>query len=105
MAELYSYFFPAEKAYFQKRAKDGAESRFQGGIHFRSDNEVGLDMGRKVGAAIIKKISSDGVDERLAVAKRKYKIENVIFSSLHEKNARHKALVSKPHGQRRQIHR
>lgn len=71
MAELYSYFFPAEKAYFQKRAKDGAESRFQGGIHFRSDNEVGLDMGRKVGAAIIKKISSDGVDERLPVAKRK----------------------------------
>ena len=71
MAELYSYFFPAEKAYFQKRAKDGAESRFQGGIHFRSDNEVGLDMGRNVGAAIIKKISSDGVDERLPVAKRK----------------------------------
>ena len=71
MAELYSYFFPAEKAYFQKRAKDGAESRFQGGIHFRSDNEVGLDMGRKVGAAIIKKISSDGVDERLPLAKRK----------------------------------
>ena len=71
MAELYSYFFPPEKAYFQKRAKDGAESRFQGGIHFRSDNEVGLDMGRKVGAAIIKKISSDGVDERLPVAKRK----------------------------------
>ena len=71
IAELYSYFFPAEKAYFQKRAKDGAESRFQGGIHFRSDNEVGLDMGRKVGAAIIKKISSDGVDERLPLAKRK----------------------------------
>ncbi len=60
MAELYSYFFPAEKAYFQKRAKDGAESRFQGGIHFRTDNEVGLEMGKKVGALIVQKVRGDG---------------------------------------------
>lgn len=71
MAELYSYFFPAERAYFQKRAKDGAESRFQGGIHFRSDNEVGLEMGGKVAAAIIKKVKSDGADDELLLAKRK----------------------------------
>lgn len=56
MAEIYSYFFPAEKAYFMKRAKDGAESRFQGGIHFRTDNEVGLEMGKKVGAAIVENV-------------------------------------------------
>ncbi|HRI59169.1 MAG TPA: phosphatase PAP2 family protein [Saprospiraceae bacterium] len=62
MAELYSYFFPAERAYFMKRAKDGAESRFQGGIHFRTDNEVGLEMGKKVGAAIIRKVRADGAD-------------------------------------------
>jgi membrane-associated phospholipid phosphatase len=62
MAELYSYFFPAEKVYFQKKAKEGAESRFQGGIHFRTDNEVGLEMGRKVGAAIIQKVRNDGAD-------------------------------------------
>ncbi len=62
MSELYSYFFPAEKAYFRKRAKDGAESRFQGGIHFRTDNEVGLDMGRKIGAEIIRKVRMDGAD-------------------------------------------
>ncbi len=29
MAELYSHFFPADKFYFQKRAKVGAASRFQ----------------------------------------------------------------------------
>ncbi len=63
MAELYSYFFPAERAYFMKRAKDGAESRFQGGIHFRTDNEVGLEMGKKVGAAIIKRVRVDGTDD------------------------------------------
>jgi hypothetical protein len=62
-AELYSYFFPGDKAYFQKRAKDGAESRFEGGIHFRSDNEVGLAMGKKVGQAIIAKIKTDNVQD------------------------------------------
>ena len=60
MGELYSYFFPAESAYFKKKAKDAAESRFQGGIHFRTDNEVGLEMGKKVAAAIIQKVMNDG---------------------------------------------
>ena len=62
MAELYSYFFPAEKKWFRQKAKDVAESRFQAGIHFRTDNEVALDLGKKVAAAIIEKIKSDGVD-------------------------------------------
>lgn len=75
MGELYSYFFPAEKAYFEKRAKDGAESRFQGGIHFRSDNEVGLQMGKKVGAAIIKKVKTDGADDSSMLANRKKTIQ------------------------------
>lgn len=68
--ELYSYFFPADRAYFQKRAKDGAESRFQGGIHFRTDNEVGLELGKKVGAAIIQKVKNDGADDELKMAKK-----------------------------------
>ena len=62
MAELYSYFFPAEKKWFRQKAKDVGESRFQAGIHFRTDNEVALDLGKKVAAAIIEKIKSDGVD-------------------------------------------
>lgn len=65
MAELYTYFFPAERAYFQKRAKDGAESRFQGGIHFRTDNEVGLEMGKKVAAKIIQRVQTDGAGDML----------------------------------------
>ena len=71
MAELFSYFFPADKAYFLKRAKDGAESRFQGGIHFRTDNEVALDMGRKVAALIIQKVKNDGAGDDLLLAKQK----------------------------------
>ncbi|MBD2704753.1 phosphatase PAP2 family protein [Spirosoma sp. BT702] len=66
---LFSYFFPEDKAYFQKKAKDAAESRFQAGIHFRTDNEVGLETGKKVGAAIIKKVQADGVELSLTLAK------------------------------------
>lgn len=62
LAELLSYFFPADQEYFRQRAKDCAESRFQGGIHFRSDNEVALDMGKKVAAKIIDRIKEDGAD-------------------------------------------
>jgi membrane-associated phospholipid phosphatase len=57
---LYSYFFPPDKAYFQKRAKDGAESRFHGGIHFRTDNEAGLELGRKVAAKVMERAEKDG---------------------------------------------
>jgi membrane-associated phospholipid phosphatase len=71
MGELYSYFFPAERAYFQQKAKEGAESRFQAGIHFRTDNEVGLELGRKVAEKIIQKVRTDGADEELMLAKQK----------------------------------
>jgi membrane-associated phospholipid phosphatase len=71
MAELYSYLFPADKAYFRQKAKDVAESRFQAGIHFRTDNEVGLEMGKKIGAAIIEKARRDGADDVFMMAKQK----------------------------------
>jgi membrane-associated phospholipid phosphatase len=71
MAGLYSYFFPADSAYFQKKAKDAAESRFQGGIHFRSDNEVGLELGGKVAHLIIKKVRTDGADDEFILTKQK----------------------------------
>lgn len=71
LGELLSYFFPADKAYFQKIAKDGAESRFHAGIHFRTDNDAGLDLGRNVATAVIQKVSTDGADEQLTLAMRK----------------------------------
>jgi hypothetical protein len=60
--ELYSYFFPADRAVFQKNAKDGAESRFQAGIHFRTDNDTALELGRKVANVIIRRLKTDGAD-------------------------------------------
>jgi hypothetical protein len=63
MAELFSYFFPADRSYFQQKAKDAAESRFQAGIHFRTDNEVALELGKKVADKIIEKVKMDGAGE------------------------------------------
>lgn len=55
IGEIYSYFFPADRALFQRRARDGAESRFQAGIHFRSDNDAGLELGRRLQAPSFRK--------------------------------------------------
>jgi membrane-associated phospholipid phosphatase len=63
VGELFSYFFPAEKQLFMKVAKEGAESRFQGGIHFRTDNDAGLDLGLKVAAKVIERLKADGADQ------------------------------------------
>ncbi|HKZ66235.1 MAG TPA: hypothetical protein VJ111_07765, partial [Chitinophagaceae bacterium] len=75
MGELYSYFFPEEKAFFLQKAKDGAESRFQAGIHFRSDNEVGLELGKKIAAMVIQKVRTDGADDEMTLAKRKKTVQ------------------------------
>jgi hypothetical protein len=63
MAGLYTYFFPEDAAYFSKSAGKAAESRFHAGIHFRSDNEVGLLLGKKVATAIVNKVKKDGADK------------------------------------------
>jgi hypothetical protein len=67
-SELYAWFFPEESANFRKKAKDAAESRFQAGIHFRSDNEAGLEMGRNVAGAVIEKVKNDGANKMMLTA-------------------------------------
>ena len=43
-------------AYFMIKAKEVSESRFQRGIHFKTDNEAALELGQKVGNEIVKKL-------------------------------------------------
>jgi membrane-associated phospholipid phosphatase len=50
---IMAYFFPADRDLFLKMAEECAESRFYAGIHFRTDNEVGLQLGRNVGQFMI----------------------------------------------------
>ena len=71
LAEIYSYFFPDEKVLFHTKAKEAAESRFQAGIHFRTDNEVALEQGRKVANKILDKIKNDEVDDQKSPQKDK----------------------------------
>ncbi|HEX9755291.1 MAG TPA: vanadium-dependent haloperoxidase [Gemmatimonadales bacterium] len=52
-SEVLGYFFPEERARLREQAEEAAMSRLYGGIHFRFDNEVGLRMGRAVGAIVI----------------------------------------------------
>ena len=52
-ATILSYFFPADKSFFKRTAQECADSRFYGGIHFKIDNETGLQLGDKLGTYII----------------------------------------------------
>lgn len=52
-ATVLGYFFPADAEYFNKTAKECADSRFYGGIHFQSDNKVGLEMGKALGDYVV----------------------------------------------------
>lgn len=52
-ATVLSSFFPDETDQLQAWAQEAAVSRLYGGIHFRSDNEVGLGVGTAVGVAAV----------------------------------------------------
>jgi membrane-associated phospholipid phosphatase len=48
-----SAFFPTDAPQVHAWAAEAALSRLYGGIHFRTDNEVGLALGRPVGQAAL----------------------------------------------------
>lgn len=54
IATTLSFLFPQDEQLFQEMAKECSESRFEGGVHFRTDNEVGLTVGRQVGEQVIR---------------------------------------------------
>jgi hypothetical protein len=41
-------FFPAEKTRLEAMAEEAAQSRLDGGLHYRFDNETGLELGQKI---------------------------------------------------------
>lgn len=49
--------FPSRAAELAAMAEEAAVSRLYGGIHFRSDNDVGLELGRRVGTASVQAYS------------------------------------------------
>jgi uncharacterized protein (TIGR03437 family) len=57
-----TYLFPAGADYFNAQAQEAAISRLYGGIHSRSDIEVGLDQGKRVGGYTVRFAERDGAD-------------------------------------------
>ena len=60
IARTIGRLFPDFSEAMDAKATEAAESRFWSGIHFRSDLEIGLTVGRSVGDAVIERASSDG---------------------------------------------
>lgn len=59
-ATVLSHFFPANAAKFEGWAKEAADSRVYGGIHFRFDSEVGNAEGRACGNFAVDVAKADG---------------------------------------------
>ncbi|MEO0628944.1 MAG: hypothetical protein AAFY91_18250 [Bacteroidota bacterium] len=53
IARVLSHLFPWDERLFRALAQECSESRFEGGVHFRTDNEVGLTVGDQVGQRVI----------------------------------------------------
>jgi hypothetical protein len=47
-------FFPNRASELNAMAEEAAVSRLYGGIHFRSDNDAGLELGRRVGTVAVR---------------------------------------------------
>jgi len=60
IAEVLSWIFPENQADFMAKAQEASDARLWGGIHWRLDSTVGLDMGHKIGQAVIERAKSDG---------------------------------------------
>jgi len=64
-AEVLSYLFPGGAAYFDAQKEEAAISRMYGGIHYRSDIEVGKDHGKRIGDYTVRFARLDGADSPL----------------------------------------
>lgn len=53
VATVLSHFFPPDAEFFRKTAQECADSRFYGGIHFKTDNKVGLEVGQALGSYVV----------------------------------------------------
>jgi hypothetical protein len=59
-ADVLGYIFPNEYGVFNAYAREAAESRSYGGIHYRFDIEAGLETGKKVATYVVNVAKADG---------------------------------------------
>jgi hypothetical protein len=61
-ATVLSYLFPSAAGFFDAQKEEASISRLYGGIHYRSDIEVGKDHGRRIGGYTVRFARLDGAD-------------------------------------------
>lgn len=59
------YFFPKEAKKLTKIAEDNARGRLYAGVHFPSDNDQGLVLGRYIGDTIVKHLEAQNTNSDL----------------------------------------
>jgi len=59
-ATVLAYLFPRDAPDLNARAAEAGESRIWAGIHYRSDTDAGLALGRSVAGLVIERAKSDG---------------------------------------------
>ena len=59
-AEVLSYLFPSDASYFDAQKKEASISRLYGGIHYRTDLEVGMDHGQRIAGYTVRFALTDG---------------------------------------------
>ncbi len=62
-AEILGYAFPREREGLRSMAAEAARSRLLGGIHIHADNEVGLAMGKFIGALASARALRDDLED------------------------------------------
>ncbi len=60
VAELVGYMFPQEAAHWQYLGEEAGLSRLYGGIHYPSDERVGNQMGKSIGALAVQRDQLNG---------------------------------------------
>jgi membrane-associated phospholipid phosphatase len=61
-AEVLGHIVPERAAAYAAMAQEASMSRLYGGIHYRSDCETGLEVGKKVGEFAVARARTDGAE-------------------------------------------
>lgn len=61
-AAILSYLFPEGREHFETEATEASLSRLYGGIHYRSDVEMGYAHGQVIGGFVVNFATNDGAD-------------------------------------------
>jgi hypothetical protein len=61
-AAVLGYIIPEKAKAYEDMATEASLSRMYGGIHYRSDCEMGISSGKKVGAYAVARAKTDGAD-------------------------------------------